>query len=286
MALRMFLVATVFAMSLPLPSRDDRQNLLNTVNQEIAAIVTAIRNELPRDDEHLLAESAAKIDKSTTPEVVAPLSMAVSEEVQRIESPLDLAFSVIVDEFAREATLANLDDVKNQIQIIAPEPVIVKALVPPPAAEDVIQDLVRIQTSSISEPTRVQGPVGNWSDFDLCVSEPDLITNVISENSLEESVILHRSLDPLSEEWQQEVAEFSTVKAVEDEQTLVGFSTENSPMSEEQWWDYSGLEMDISTNTTSVNTSDESREQPEIKKALRLTAEALAAWSHVFIRAY
>ncbi|MFM1801516.1 MAG: hypothetical protein RJA81_868, partial [Planctomycetota bacterium] len=177
MALRMFLVATVFAMSLPLPSRDDGQNLLNTVNQEIAAIVTAIRNELPRDDEHLLAESSAKIDKTKTPGVVAPHSKAVNEEVQRIESPLDLAFSVIVDEFAREATLANLDDVKNQIQIIAPEPVIVKALVPPPAAEEVVQDLVRIRTRSISEPTRVQGPVGNWSDIDLCVSEPDWITN-------------------------------------------------------------------------------------------------------------
>lgn len=291
MALRLILVATVFAMSLPVPSRNQSQTFLNELNQELAAIVTAIKNEIP-DNENVspLVNSnqvAPEISQNVT---TLPLNQTMSTGLDKpeVESPLDLAFSVIVDEFAREATLASLDEARDHVNQI-PVEIVKMDLIPAPSAEDILQNQPLLNDLRNGTVHRLVAATGDWAFDEFCVGETNQVVEILAEDRPEVVHQTHRLIASLPEHWEAVISEMATFNLVETTGLLSLEPTDNKEFTDVSWWELTRLDLveapqpDLSSETSTVESQPN---KPEIKKALRLTAEALAAWSHVFVRPY
>lgn len=290
MALRLILVATVFAMSLPVPSRNQSQTFLNELNQELAAIVTAIKNEIPDNENVSPLVDSNQVASEITQDVTLPLNQTKSTGLDKpeVESPLDLAFSVIVDEFAREATLASLDEARDHVNQI-PVEIVKMDLIPAPSAEDILQNQPLLNDLRNGTVHRLVAATGDWTFDEFCEGETIQVVEILAEDRPEVVHQTHRLMASLPDHWQSAISDMATINLVETIGLLSLEPTDDKEFTDLSWWELTRLDLVeepqpiLASETTSA---DSQPNKPEIKKALRLTAEALAAWSHVFVRPY
>lgn len=290
MALRLILVATVFAMSLPVPSRNQSQTFLNELNQELAAIVTAIKNEIPHNENLSPFVDSNQVASEITQDVTLPLNQTKSTGLDKpeVESPLDLAFSVIVDEFAREATLASLDEARDHVNQI-PVEIVKMDLIPAPSAEDILQNQPLLNDLRNGTVHRLVAATCDWTFDEFCEGETIQVVEILAEDRPEVVHQTHRLMASLPDHWQSAISDMATINLVETIGLLSLEPTDDKEFTDLSWWELTRLDLveEPQPILASETTSAESQpNKPEIKKALRLTAEALAAWSHVFVRPY
>lgn len=307
MALRLILVATVFAMSLPVPSRNQSKDFLTDLNQELAEIITAIKKELPDPavSPLILAQSqpTSQSPQSDTKQITPAPQIAKQSEnklpmnesgnkpepvqpTQAVESPLDLAFSVIVEEFVHETELTNLEVARNHVNTIPAQTVTID-LMPAPSAEDILHQQKLLQATPTSPVRSSLSVNGSWDDIDYFRDELDLTYQPVELFEELAAKPVHRLTAELPQAWDAVVANISLpeteVLVIEPVKTVDITKT----MSDADWWELTRMEPAATVAQAPEQTPPATEpNKPEIKKALRLTAEALAAWSHVFVRAY
>lgn len=303
MALRMLLVTIVVTMSLPIPDLGTCHHYLAEINQELAGIASSLRNEIPVSPlkkqqaqpepklsvfQNPLPASPTTIFKSADQVVATSPSVSVN---QAMESPSDLAFELIQDEFAREATEFTLQEAKNtlaRIQIKAVD----HALPPAPPAEEFLHSEPILKSLEASHVIRVMSPaVTQWEVLSyMTVEQLDIPIADQPAIQLANSVSLG--------DWSQIVTESCGLVSSADASQSISNRPESSSIDlledpgESQW-----LAM-VSINRTSKRQIDEletktsgpskTENQPKVvvRNALKLTAEAIAAWTQIVSRSY
>jgi len=299
----MLLVTIVVTMSLPIPDLGTCHHYLAEINQELAGIASSLRNEIPVSPlkkqqaqpepklsvfQNPLPASPTTIFKSADQVVATSPSVSVN---QAMESPSDLAFELIQDEFAREATEFTLQEAKNtlaRIQIKAVD----HALPPAPPAEEFLHSEPILKSLEASHVIRVMSPaVTQWEVLSyMTVEQLDIPIADQPAIQLANSVSLG--------DWSQIVTESCGLVSSADASQSISNRPESSSIDlledpgESQW-----LAM-VSINRTSKRQIDEletktsgpskTENQPKVvvRNALKLTAEAIAAWTQIVSRSY
>lgn len=310
MALRMLLVAMVVATSLPIPNADHFQRLLQNLRQEFSATANSIRNEWPEIELHSTAltrptqtvptdqqpapfvpvapttsEMREAATASAEPVVVTSLEKDLQAIPKQVESPLELAFSVIVEEYAREAASNQLvEEVKANLATL-PMPEIYQPLPPAPEASELVahqETLARIEANSVNRVA--SNDLGVWEESTLALID-DSTGNEVSEYVTAPIALVTTidlgpwativSGDQISKpEEQAVIAPPKTAKATPD----------RLPTPVPGHW----LEIaDISSVETTSHVAVISKPEPVVvSRALKLTVEAIAAWTQVVVRPY
>lgn len=303
MALRMLLVTMVVTMSLPIPDLGTCHHYLAEINQELAGIASSLRNEIPVSPlKKQQAQPEPKLTVFQNPLPASPTTILKSADQvvstspivsvkQAMESPSDLAFELIQDEFAREATEFTLQEAKNtlaRIQIKAVD----HALPPAPPAEEFLHSKPVLKSLEASHVIRVMSPaVTQWEVLSYMIAEQlDIPIADQPAIQLANSVSLG--------DWSQIVTESCGLVSFADVSQLISHRQEPSSIDlsedpgESQW-----LAM-VSINRTSKRQIDEletktsgpskTENQPKVvvRNALKLTAEAIAAWTQIVSRSY
>ncbi|MFM7318731.1 MAG: hypothetical protein ACKO5E_17440 [bacterium] len=267
MAIRLLLAASVFALSLPLPDRQSPNDIYQLVNSELSEILSTVRNEPvfetvasvsgPAADNSKEIENAAlALPLAETPSPVAlfpatevellkpavEASQVIAEK--KVESPIDLAFDVIQEQFASEASAFSLAEADHHVSRI-PVATGNHDLPPAPAADDLKEHQADLHLAEISRTILVDAPVGAWAEADaIAADSPETLLGNLEMTK------------PESQEMTE--LEWLALTRLEPEATdELAFATE--PAAEE---------------TARPET-------PELRKAVRLTLEAIAAWTNL-----
>ncbi len=299
MALRMLLVAMVVTLSLPMPDMGTCQFFVTEVNHEIANAFMTLRNEIPVSAPDKSTEIVVKEISPVTIEVpvtaiLEVVTKSAKVESKSIESPADLAFELIQEEFAREASEFTIQEAKAALARIGVKPVELP-LPPAPAAEDLILPASDLAQVDVVKVIRVTSPDGVWDSlsfmradiaptpFSMETSEP---TTKIS--SLGDWSLITAEVCPVEVSWSLPDDPFAktAVKDINDNilevstesEWLAILSSDQSPMSRVEPGHH-----DLVTRRTSPQ---ENSPKAVIKNAIRLTAEAIAAWSQLVAKAY
>lgn len=266
MAVRLILVASVFALSLPLPDRQFNNDLYEMVNAELSAVLSTVSNEsylpaslsvetLIADNSKEIKDAALALPLAQTPSPVAhfeanevelikePVKMPEHVANKSVESPLDIAFDVIQEQFAAEAEAFTVAEAAAHVQRI-PLTESVHALPPAPAAEDLTDHQADLHLASLDQVIRVNGPVGSWAMVEL-------ITEDSPEAILSDVVVAPKPGIEISE------SEWFAITALE-------------------------LEPDVAGEVALLESPEPATpEVPDLKRAMRLTLDAIAAWSNL-----
>lgn len=266
MAIRLLLVASVFALSLPLPDRQSPNDIYQLVNSELSEMLSTVRNEPIFETIAPISSSLADNSKEIQNAALAlplaespsPVSLFPSNEVEllkpaaevkkvdakdKVESPIDLAFDVIQDQFAQDASAFSLEVAAHHVNKIAlAEPA--TSLPPAPPADDLKEHQADLNLAEISKTIFVDGPDGSWAEVETIAADaPETVLSNL---------------------------QFSTPKAVE--------------ISDAEWLAVTSLEPEPADDyeiTMAPADADAKAEKPELRKAVRLTLEAIAAWSNL-----
>lgn len=279
MALRMFLVAMVVAMSLPMPNSGSCNQAFHDLKAEFSAVVGSIQNEWP------LAAPLKRVTEMETAQATEPpaqeLPKPVEEKPVVIESPLELAFSVIVEEFARDAAShLSVDEARNHVAVI-PMPDMNHPLPPAPEANELIDHqetlvLINPPTPSVH---RLEAPLGRWEMETVCLptdDEPARFLEVV-----ETIRVVSLDIGP----WADVDVAVETKSAAEQAKSDQPRDMQVvAPLPVPELW----LEIaDISQMATLESPAPEPAKSPVvISRAIQLTAQALAAWTQVVVRPY
>ena len=299
MALRMLLVAIVVTLSLPMPDMGTCQFFVTEVNHEIANAFMTLRNEIPVSAPDKSTEIVVKEISPVTIEVpVTAITEVVTKsakvESKSIESPADLAFELIQEEFAREASEFTIQEAKAALARIGVKPVELP-LPPAPAAEDLILPASDLAQVDVVKVIRVMSPDGVWDSLSFMRAdfaptpfsmEPSEPTTKIS--SLGDWSLITAEICPVEVSWSLPDDPFAktAVKDITDNilevstesEWLAILSSDQSPMSR--------VEPGHHDLVTSRTAPPENAPKAVIKNAIRLTAEAIAAWSQLVAKAY
>ena len=299
MALRMLLVAMVVTLSLPMPDMGTCQFFVKEVNHEIANAFMTLRNEIPVSAPYKSTEIVVKEISPVTVEVpVTAITEVVTKpakiESKSIESPADLAFELIQEEFAREASEFTIQEAKAALARIGVKAVELP-LPPAPAAEDLILPASDLTQVDVVKVIRVTSPDGVWDS--LSFMKADIAPTPFSMEPSEPTTKISSLGD-----WSQITAEICPVEvpwSLPDDpfaKTAVNDITDNNlEVSTESEWlailssdqsPMSRVEPDHHDLVTSRTTPPEKAPKAVIKNAIRLTAEAIAAWSQLVAKAY
>jgi len=275
MALRMILVAMVVAMSLPIPNTSSCNQLLHEIKSEISAAAASIQNEWPQ----LQATSAEhKIEAAlAAPVSIEKAAPEAEPKPAQLESPLELAFSVIVEEFARDAAdHFGVAQAREHLDAIPmPMPDMGHPLPPAPDANELLAHQQALAV--IDVPTQLvhrhNGPIGAWESEMICLI-PD------QEESLSIPVETVRVYSTGIGHWA------FALDGVESDSMMESTLIENQPELQsaplpEHWQEIAEV-----SQMETLPVQAQSAKPVVISKALRLTAEALAAWTQVVVRAY
>ena len=277
MALRMFLVAMVVAMSLPLPNSNRCNLLLEELKTELSATVGSIQNEWPRVEQYATLADV----KPDTP-IEQPLAMVqppAETRAEALESPLELAFSVIVEEYARDAaTHLSVDEARDHVAMI-PMPDMDHPLPPAPEATELLahqQSLALIAPPApIALP--VDGPIGPWEAEFICLESEQMEPVAVELGPIS---VASADIGP----W----ADF--LDGIEIASKLQLPQNEQPPQLQvvdtalpDHWLEIVNVAQ-IEITPQAANAAE--KPPVVISKALRLTAEALAAWTQVVVRPY
>jgi len=266
MAIRLLLVASVFALSLPLPDRQSPNDIYQLVNSELSEMLSTVRNEPIFETiasiSSPLADNSKEIQNAALAlplaESPSPASLFPSNEVEllkpapeakevfaveKVESPIDLAFDVIQEQFAHEASAFSLEEAAHHVSKIAlAEPA--TSLPPAPPADDLKEHQADLHRAQISKTIFVDGSAGSWAEVDLITTEA---TETVLGNL------------PLA-------------------------TPELAEISDAEWLAYTALEPEPADDyeIAMAPAADVAHaEKPELRKAVRLTLEAIAAWSNL-----
>lgn len=279
MALRMILVAMVVAMSLPIPNTSRCNQLLQELKAEFSETISSLQNEWPGPE-----ETAQPIETTVAQDAVTPVAEMQTDsqfEPAALESPLELAFSVIVEEFAHEAANQHpVHQAKSDLAVI-PMPDMNHPLPPAPEANEL---LVHQHTLALIDPPslvvhRLDGPIHDWERETICLIQPE--AEPIS-SLIEPARVVSQDIGP----WADLITEISTTAEFEtatNEQLNVPTAT-NPPLPG-HWLEIIEIAQMESASPSQFYPPQE-QSPVVITKALRLTVEALAAWTQVVSRPY
>jgi len=303
MALRMLLVTIVVTMSLPIPDLGTCHHYLAEINQELAGIASSLRNEIPVSPlKKQQAQPEPKLSVFQNPLPASPTTIFKSADQvvatspivsvnQAMESPSDLAFELIQDEFAREATEFTLQEAKNtlaRIQIKAVD----HALPPAPPAEEFLHSEPILKSLEASHVIRVMSPaVTQWENLSYSrLEQLDIPIADQPASHLANSVSLG--------DWSQIVTESCGLVSSADASQSISNRPESSSIDlledpgESQWLAVVSInrtskrQIDELETKTSSPSKTENQPKVVVRKALKLTAEAIAAWTQIVSRSY
>jgi hypothetical protein len=295
----MLLVAMVVTLSLPMPDMGTCQFFVTEVNHEIANAFMTLRNEIPvsapdKSTEIVVKEISPVTIEIPVTEIPEVVTKSAKIESKSIESPADLAFELIQEEFAREASEFTIQEAKAALARIGVKPVELP-LPPAPAAEDLILPASDLAQVNVVKVIRVTSPDGVWDSLSFMKPEfesnPFYILTIESStesSSLGDWELITAQVCPLEESWLIPDDPFAKTSVKDDVDNILEVSTESewlailssdqSPMSR--------VEPDHHDLVTSRTTPPENAPKAVIKNAIRLTAEAIAAWSQLVTKAY
>lgn len=279
MALRLVLVAMVVAMSLPIPNANNCNLLLQELKREINATLGSLQNEWP-GVEHTTqpAQVPAALTDASDVETEQPQA---EPNPARLESPLELAFSVIVEEFARDAAdHMHVSKAQEHLAVI-PMPDMPTPLPPAPDASELVahQQTLSLIDTPVLVVHRLEGPIEAWEWESLCPIQPE-VDQLPRMN--EPSHVTSTEMGP----WADLITQISTPAEFESataEQTTARIETEMS--APEHWLKLAEMAQMESTSPAPLQQPQHQR-PVVISKALKLTVEALAAWTQVVVRPY
>jgi len=295
----MLLVAMVVTLSLPMPDMGTCQFFVTEINHEIANAFMTLRNEIPvsapdKSTEIVVKEiSPVTIDVPVTanPEVV---TKSEKVESKSIESPADLAFELIQEEFAREASEFTIQEAKAALARIGVKPVELP-LPPAPAAEDLVFPDSGLTQVDVVKVIRVTSPDGVWDNLSLMIPEfaPNPFSMEPSEpttkiSSLGDWSLITAEICPVEVTWSLPDDPFAKTSVKDNSDNALDVSTESewlAILSSDQSR-MSRVEPDHHDFVTSRTSPPENAPKTVIKNAIRLTAEAIAAWSQLVAKAY
>ena len=304
MALRMLLVTMVVTMSLPIPDLGTCHHYLAEINQELAGIASSLRNEIPVSPlKKQQAQPEPKLSVFQNPLPASPTTIFKSADQvvatspivsvnQAMESPSDLAFELIQDEFAREATEFTLQEAKNtlaRIQIKAVD----HALPPAPPAEEFFHSEPILKSLEASHVIRVMSPaVTQWEN--LSYSRLEQLDIPIADQPA-----IHLANSVGLGDWSQIVTEScGLVSSADVSQLMISHCQDPSSIDlsedtgESQWLAVVSInrtskrQIDELETKTSSPSKTENQPKVVVRKALKLTAEAIAAWTQIVSRSY
>lgn len=299
MALRMLLVAMVVTLSLPMPDMGTCQFFVTEVNHEIANAFMTLRNEIPvsapdKSTEIVVKEISPVTIEVPVTEIPEVVTKSAKIESKSIESPADLAFELIQEEFAREASEFTIQEAKAALARIGVNHVEIP-LPPAPAAEELVFPDPGLAPVDAVKVIRVTSPDGVWESLSFMKPEfesnPFYILTIESStesSSLGDWALITAQVCPLEESWLIPDDPFAKTSVKTNSDKIIEVSTESEWLAILSSDDapISMVEPNHHDELTDRTTTPENAPKAVIKNAIRLTAEAIAAWSQLVTKAY
>jgi hypothetical protein len=290
----------VVTLSLPMPDMGTCQFFVAEINHEIAGAFMTLRNEIPvsapSKSNEIVHNEISPATIEVVPSPANPELIAKPEKIESksIESPADLAFELIQEEFAREASEFTIQEAKAALARIGVNHVEIP-LPPAPAAEELVFPDPGLAPVDAVKVIRVTSPDGVWESLSFMKPEfesnPFYILTIESStesSSLGDWALITAQVCPLEESWLIPDDPFAktsvktnsdkTVEVSTESEWLAILSSDDAPISM--------VEPNHHDELTDRTTTPENAPKAVIKNAIRLTAEAIAAWSQLVAKAY